>query len=75
MVTCDNNDATERRVGRRKLWDIRMIVRLRKEMADDIDSVLQPKNGGKLEDRSDLVRIAIQKEIDFRRRKRRKRAE
>ena len=72
MVTCDKNDATNRGVGRKKLWDIRMIVRLRREMADEIDSVLQPKNGGKLEDRSEFVRLAIQREIDRRRKPGRK---
>jgi metal-responsive CopG/Arc/MetJ family transcriptional regulator len=69
MVTCDKKDATDRCVGRKKLWDIRMIVRLRQEMADEIEAVLQPKNGGKLEDRSDFVRLAIQREIDRRRSK------
>jgi Arc/MetJ-type ribon-helix-helix transcriptional regulator len=78
MVTGDKEDASQRRMGRKKLWDIRMIVRLRQKMADDIDAALQPKNGDKREDRSDFVRLAIQRESDRRFRegaKHRKRSE
>jgi Arc/MetJ-type ribon-helix-helix transcriptional regulator len=84
MMRSAQETAIPRKMGRRKLYDSTLLVRLTAETLARIDAVRRQLDGGKREERSAVIRDAIEREIERRQReakierkpaKRRKRGE
>lgn len=69
-MTARRSYANRRGVGRRKLYDTRVALPLRRETVGRIDAVLRPR-----ETRLDLIRAAIDDEVRRRERSRTRSAE
>jgi hypothetical protein len=65
------------KVGRRKLYDELLLIRLPKGTLARINAVVPPRPNGKAGDRSAVIREAIEREVERRKRptKRRKRGD
>jgi hypothetical protein len=69
---------TPRRMGRKKLFHEKRLVKFREGTGERIDAVLEERNGRR-EDRTDFIRLAVERELERRERtpkpKRRKRSD
>jgi hypothetical protein len=59
---------TPRRMGRKKLFHEKRLVKFREGTGERIDAVLEERNGRR-EDRTDFIRLAVERELERRERK------